>query len=448
MGETIAAISTPFGDGGIGLLRLSGPDSLSIASRVIQNVSRETSSHKVMHGWIYDGNIPIDEVLYYYLKAPHSYTGEDMVEISCHGNPVILQKILSLLLGAGARLAGRGEFTKKAFLNGKIDLIQAESVVDIIRARSVLLGELAVGNLSGRLSGEIGGLRAELLDLLAGIEASIDFPEDLERLSEEKLVMALSGAVDRVDVLLAGAHGGRLLRSGVRVAIIGKPNVGKSSLLNALLGEERAIVDSKPGTTRDTIEESFDVGGICATVIDSAGIRDVSDFVEGRGVERARREWQSADYVLLVLDSSAKLDDMDIRLLGCSDPERTLLVLNKQDLFSMIGENELPHGVPLVWVSARHKSGLSDLQRALYKLMMGGRPLFKETILINSRHEGCLLEAKSSLIKSLESAKMGAELDCVAIDLRAAVTTLGEISGAAVGKEVLDRIFDSFCVGK
>lgn len=449
-GDTIVAVSTPFGRGGIGGIRISGPDSLDVLLALFHNVSRETLlPRKIFHGWITDNNKPVDEVLFFYLKSPDTYTGEDMAEIFCHGSPAILERVVSLCIGQGARQALAGEFTKRAFLNGKLDLSQAEAVVDLINSQTQEAGLYAIEQLRGRLSERVSAVREEALGLLARIEAKIDFPDDLEDLSYADLYTAIAEQLKKIEGLLARSQFGKIIKEGISTAITGRPNVGKSSLLNALLEEDRAIVSPHPGTTRDVIEETINFGGIILKIADTAGICEPENVVEKEGIERARKLISTSELVLLVIDGSQELSSIDKDLLSSVDPKRTILVVNKSDRPLIVTEEKIKKAAPKtasVFISAKYCKGLQAIKSAIDKLfsLEGAH----DHILLNKRHEQCLLHAKESLHRAIDSAKMREPLDCIVIDLRDCVSSLGEVSGVEVGREVVEKIFGEFCVGK
>ncbi len=454
---TIAAISTPLGEGGIGIIRVSGPDALQVLERVFVPAGRkaEWESHRVYYGHI-RGTAPgewIDEVLVTVMLAPRTYTREDTVEINCHSGLVPLRQIMAAVLREGVRLAEPGEFTKRAFLNGRIDLVQAEAVIDIIRAKTELSLRQAVGQLSGRLSGRIKAMRAELLELIAFVEAVLDFPdEEIPEVSLSEIQDKLAAMAAEVECWLATASTGRILREGLATVIAGKPNVGKSSLLNALLRENRAIVTEIPGTTRDLIEESYNLGGIPLKIIDTAGIRHAADAVEQIGVERARESIRRADLVLFVLDDAAGItaEDREIALELAAKP--ALVLVNKTDLGMDKVEDAairamLP-GADILRLSVR-EGGVEALEQKITELVYAGKAQKGEDTLIgNLRHQSALESAHGYLTNGAKAAAVGVPADIVVIDIRAAWDKLGEITGETAGESLLDEIFARFCLGK
>lgn len=461
LSDTIAAISTPLGEGGIGIVRLSGPQAITIVDGLFRSPRRislqRVPTHTIHYGFIVDPatEIKVDEVLVSVMRAPRSYTREDVVEINCHGGIVPLRRVLELVLAQGARAAEPGEFTKRAFLNGRISIDQAEAVLDIIRAKTELGLELSMQRLVGRFSQPIRELRAKLVGLLAGIEVGLDFPDyEEEALPRERLEAELSEALQQVEYFLSRGRDGRLIREGLEIAIVGRPNVGKSTLLNALLQENRAIVTPVPGTTRDRIEEWVDLGGIPFKLIDTAGVREVQDEVERRGVELTLSAIEGADLVLFVLDLSAPLAPEDKAIAEKLDGKRTILLLNKLDLGrSFTAEEALQalgiHPEDLLEISARFEKGLEGLKRRLIGLVWEGRLERRENVfLLNIREKDLLERARGSLKRTLADAQAGTTLDLLAVDLEEALEILGELTGEDLTEEVIDRIFSEFCVGK
>ncbi|MGQ9780031.1 MAG: tRNA uridine-5-carboxymethylaminomethyl(34) synthesis GTPase MnmE [Bacillota bacterium] len=447
----MAAVSTPWGEGGIGIVRISGREALAVADRVLRLAKGAPLSalrpRTVYYGRVVDGRgQEIDEVLAFYFRAPKSYTGEDLVEIQAHGGPVVLRRILAAVLAAGAVLAEPGEFTARAVVNGRLNLVQAEAVLDLIRAKTDAAAEAAFHRLAGDAGREIPVLEEELLGLLVDLEAWLDFPEEVEAPPE---VAARTRAIlARFDALLAGAERGRLLNEGAAVAIVGRPNVGKSSLLNALLGEERAIVTDIPGTTRDAVTEACNLGGIPVRLVDTAGLGPAGDRLEALGMERSRREIARADAVIFVLDGSEELTAADEavgeEVAGC----RGVVAVNKSDLPSRL--REIPRAVagwPVVRVSALTHAGLEELVAALVEVL-GGRPGEGTPALSNLRQIEAAREARRATAAFLEGLGRGVPWDFLAADLRAALTALGRLTGRAVTPAVLHEIFARFCLGK
>ncbi len=451
--DTIAALATPAGPGGIGILRLSGPAAEQVLGAVFvpSRPRPRPRSHQLYHGQVVDGagNL-IDEVLAVIMRAPHSYTREDVVEIHCHGGMVVLRRILDLLLDHGVRLARPGEFTQRAFLNGRLDLAEAEAVMDLINSRSEGARRVAMEQLQGRLSKAVHGFQDRVADLLALIEAYVDFPEEdiplphVHRLGEESSLLR-----QQIATLLADFDNGRILREGLSVLILGCPNVGKSSLLNALLGEARAIVTPIPGTTRDTIEESLSLGGIPLRLVDTAGVRETVDPIEAEGVRRSREKLAGADLVLFVVDASKGLSDEDRYALELCAGQRLLLVLNKSDLGSLPLESALGN-LPWVAVSAHTGAGLEHLRQAIVGFFQtqGGSEGVESPLLSDRRHREALLLAQQALERFETGVAEGASAEFLALELRESLAALGLITGETTPDDILDRIFSRFCIGK
>lgn len=447
--DTIAAIATPIGVGGVGVVRLSGEKSVKIAAKTIQNFPKKAATRQVYRRWVHSRGRRIDEVLFFYMKSPNSYTGEDVVEISGHGGGVVLKKILEEAIMHGARVAEPGEFTRRAFLNGKIDLLQVEAVQDIIQAKTERGVESAARQLGGELSKKIADIRDKLIALLAQIEAKIDFPDDVKEVPGDRLGKCLSAAIVAVENLMATAKEGRALREGIRVAIVGRPNVGKSSLLNALLGSERAIVTEKPGTTRDTIEETINVFGMPVVFIDTAGIRHPKDQAEEFGVERAQREMKGADIALVVIDAANRLTGEDKRLLREETDGCRIMALNKIDL----GIKTDPKGYAKMKkyrVSALTGEGVEQIKKGIVQMMGMGerRGIEGQAACINLRQKECLARAKEGLARAKSAGRRREPGEIIAVDIKAAIVALGEASGEEVSEEVINAIFEKFCVGK
>jgi tRNA modification GTPase len=441
--DTIAAISTPVGEGALAVIRLSGRDALSVLSRIFDGIGapEKLVPRRVMFGKIHDSAGKVDEVLVTYFRAPHSYTGEDLVEISCHGGILVTRRVLDLSLAAGARMANPGEFTQRAFLNGKMDLTQAEAVMDLIRAQTELALRAANEQLAGHLGNELTDIREHLLTTLAHVEAYIDFPDEQIDADTGKTlldrILALEASLNR---LLATADQGRVLRHGLRTVIYGAPNVGKSSLLNLLLGYDRAIVSEVPGTTRDTIEEVINVRGIPVRLIDTAGARESSDFVESEGIRRTQEQVDQADLVIQVVDGSQPPVDLKV-FAGCD----SLLLLNKCDL-----------GLHSQWCesigvrfSCRARTGLEDLNQAIWDRVMGEKVKLADVrVAINARHQACLQSAKQLLAAGGRSLQDGKSPEFIAIELRGALDAVGEVIGKLDTEDLLGKIFSEFCIGK
>ena len=442
--DTIAAISTALGESGIGIVRLSGPDALAIAREVFD---RPLSNRRLVYGHITDPETDevVDEVLVAYMEAPHTYTREDIVEINCHGGSVPLQRILGLVLRYGARMANPGEFTLRAFLNGRIDLAQAESVLDVVRAKTAASLRVAVQGLGGRFSHSLKQLRGQLMEVLAYLTARIDFPED--EIEEQEITPTLESACQRLNELISSAEAGAVYRQGVRTAIVGRTNVGKSSLLNCLLRQSRAIVTPVPGTTRDTLEEVVNLKGVPFVLVDTAGIVQSKDLVESLGVERSRRAIEQADFVLLVIDTSEPLKDSDREITDLLSGKEAVVAANKKDLPPQAELDGLPW--PQVSTSALTGEGLEELEQRMVDTVLGGRVFTSDALLVsNPRHKSALERAQGHLEQALSSIEARMPDDFVTIDLTAALNALGEITGETVTEELLETIFSNFCVGK
>lgn len=441
MEDTIAAIATGPANGAVGIIRISGPQALPILKAVwAGDVLPEDFEPRR----IYLGRIAFDPSLAFFMKAPSSYTGEDVVEIQSHGGRRGLELILEKVLKAGARMAHPGEFTQRAFLNGRIDLAQAEAVADLIAATSERAATLAGRQLEGRLSEYVGKLRNELKVMRAQMEAMIDFPEDedVQGLRYEEVTERVGRVQMRMQALLQSYEEGRYLKDGIRVAIVGKPNVGKSSLFNALVQDERAIVHPTPGTTRDTIEETLDLGGIAVRFIDTAGIRTGEDGIEAEGIRRSQQKIGQADLVLFVLDGSRPWEDSDTRVQELIGGRRTLFLLNKSDLPSV-----LPPPSPALRVSAKTGEGLEELKRAMAGLFVKDTQ-GEEVVLTNLRHRTALQKGWEALTQVEQGARESRTLELLAADLTVAMNALGEVTGEVTNEEILGEIFSKFCIGK
>ena len=456
--KTIAAIATPPGAGGIGIIRMSGTLSLAVLKDIFQSRRQPCKflSHHMYYGWVENPHtrVPVDEVLAVYMKAPSTYTREDVVEIHCHGSYLVLQEILSLLLEKGVHLAEPGEFTKRAFLNGRIDLTQAEAVSELLQAQTTEGAHLAMVHLQGRLGSEVGRIRDNLLNLRAIIEVAIDFPEDdvdiMQPLQMRKKVE--DEIVAPLHQLIATSDQGKIYREGISVVILGRPNVGKSSLLNALLKEERAIVTSLPGTTRDTIEEYLDIKGVPVRIVDTAGIREGAENVEEIGIERARRKLVAADLVLLLVDGSAEVGEEDRKLLDGIDKKNVLLVVNKIDLvadFDPRDYGKMFPGLSVVPVSAKTHEGLPGLEQGIFDNVTRGSGWDPgHTSVPNVRQRAALVRALESIDRVRQGLDTGLPADLLAIDLQDGLDHLGEIVGETTTEDILGEIFAKFCIGK
>ena len=453
--DTIAAVSTPPGEGGIGVIRLSGPQAVPIVLRLFRRANGDPldnpASFHLYHGHIHDPATgeTVDEVLVSIMRAPHSYTREDVVEISGHGGPVPLRAILTLTITAGARVAGPGEFTERAFLNGRLDLTQAEAVLDTIRARTDAGLRAAQAVLGGELGRRVRALRERLVELLASLEASIDYAEeDLTFLTPAQVQAAIAELQAEVRDLIASHARGKLLREGAATAIIGRPNTGKSSLLNALLGEARAIVTPVPGTTRDVIEEGVDLAGVPLRLIDTAGIRPTEDPVERIGVERSRESLERADLLLLVLDRAEPLTPEDRELLAQLRGRPAIVILNKADLPAAITREEVETEAPVIELSAATGAGLLELEAAMRDLLIGPQVQTESPALANLRQREAAERAAQSLQQAAWTAEAGESEEFLAVDLMAAAAALGEITGEDIREDVIRNLFARFCVGK
>jgi tRNA modification GTPase len=452
--DTIAAISTPVGEGGIGVVRISGEGAIEIAERVFRRRSQKPlQPNRVYFGEIADPDSgeTLDRALLIPFRAPHSYTGEDTAELHCHGSPYLVRRVLDLVCRLGARHAQPGEFTMRAFLNGKLDLAQAEAVADLIRARSDAQLRSALALHTGKLSQQAHSLSDALLSLIATLEAHIDFSEEIGELDPDALLPQVESLIQQLDALLKDARAGRILREGARVAIVGRPNVGKSSLLNALLGEERAIVTSIPGTTRDTIEESFQIEGVPIVILDTAGLRESHDVVEQIGIERARRAAELADLILFVYDLTASDLEADLRLLESLPPETPKVIVgNKADLVGEASAAPFPaegQGSSLR-VSALTGAGLECLKHAILETLQIRKIGDETPLLTHQRHIQAVQEAREHLLHARESLLQGVPPDLLAVALRSAWLALGEITGESADEALVSRIFRDFCIGK
>ena len=501
--DTIAAISTPLGEGGIGIVRLSGKDAFKIADRLFHSPKgkkiSDTPSHRIIYGFVKDPstNDTVDEVLVSVMRSPNTYTREDIVEINCHGGMLPLRKVLELVIREGARLAEPGEFTKRAFLNGRLDLSEAEAVIDLIRAKTDESGRIALEQLKGRLSGKILKLREALTQICTFVEAYIDFPEEEIEISSKKEMMESAGSIlAELESLLKTYEEGRFFREGLGAAIVGRPNVGKSSLLNALLQKDRAIVTNMPGTTRDIIEEYLNINGLPLRIIDTAGIRESHDMAEVEGVKRSLRAIEDADLVIAVVDGSEPLKNEDFEVLGKIKDKNAIIAINKSDLISpqerksdadsLINKVSFPlvgnpskerlrafilrsnatengsrsdksgsnsaltdYASRVIYISALKEDGIEELKGAIFNSCVKNWKEQKEGIIItNLRHKIAIQAAHDSLGNALRSMETNQPLEITAIDLRDALDRLGEIVGAVTTDDILNRIFSDFCIGK
>ncbi len=449
--DTIAAISTG-GVGGIGIVRISGEDSISIVNQLFQSKNKisllDKKSHTLSYGYIVDNKNVVDEVLVSVMKAPNTYTKEDIVEINCHGGMLVLQKVLELVLNYGARLAEPGEFTKRSFLNGRIDLSQAEAVIDLIQSKTDIARQSAVNQLGGRLQKKVSEMRSKLLDMIASIEAVIDYPEhDIEEDTYDSMKYKTIALIEEMEELLKNADKGKIIREGIQTVIIGKPNVGKSSLLNWLLEEERAIVTDIPGTTRDTVEEYVNIEGIPMKIVDTAGIHETGDLVEKIGVEKSKNYAEKADLLLILLDASCPLEQEDKQILAFAQNKKAIILLNKIDLEQKITE-DMFQGENIISISVKKNIGFDKLIQQLKKLFFEGEIHAEYGILGNVRHRNALYQAKEAMNRALITITTRMPEDFISMDLQEANIALGEITGDTVDEEIIDRIFTKFCLGK
>lgn len=456
MDETIAAISTPPGEGGIGIIRISGESALEVADKLYQLGQKKLSdqeSHTIHYGYLVDPQTDerIDEVMVSVMRAPKTYTREDVVEINTHGGLLATNRALQAVLSHGARLAEPGEFTKRAFLNGRLDLSQAEAVMDVIRAKTDQSMSMAVKQLDGNLSNLIRDLRQDILETLAQVEVNIDYPEydDVEELTSQLLKEKAIDIRQQISSLLDTAKQGKILRDGLSTAIIGRPNVGKSSLLNALLREDKAIVTDIAGTTRDVVEDFVSIKGVPLRLIDTAGIRETDDLVEKIGVERSRQVLEEADLILLVLNQNEALTEADQELLELTADQERILLLNKSDLESRISPGDLPDDEIIIQTSMTEDAGLDDLEEAIADLFFEGKTLERDANYVsNSRHIALLNQANQALDDVIAGIDSGMPVDLVQIDMTRAWDLLGEITGDAVQDELITQLFSQFCLGK
>jgi len=449
--DTIAAISTPVGHSGIGIVRLSGKDSIKITDKIFispkKKPLKQTPSNSIVYGHIISNKEIIDEVLVSVMRAPHTYTREDVVEINCHGGPVPLRRILELVLKVGARLAEPGEFTRRAFLNGRIDLAQAEAVLDVINALTEQSQKAAIKQLRGGLSKKIEAIREQLIKLTAFVEAYIDFPEeDIEPPSLKDMKNTALRIQHPLRQLIDSSRYGLILREGLKTAIIGRPNVGKSSLLNALLEQDRAIVTEVPGTTRDVIEDYLNIQGIPVKIMDTAGIREVKNIAEKEGVKRSLRAMKDADLVLIILDGNRALHNTDQELIGKSNPENTILVINKIDLPQKIRFKKA--GWHVVRISAVKRTGLDELKNKVVELTLKGKHLNSVGIVTNIRHAHALERTFASISAFIDGVSKKVSPEFLAVELRDALDAIGEILGITTPEDILNKIFNDFCIGK
>ena len=455
--DTIAAAATAMGSAGIGIIRISGPEAFAVLEKVFRpknekKVMREQSGYTVHYGMAVDGDQVLDEVLVMLMRGPHSYTAEDTAEIDCHGGRLVMQKILETVLKNGARAAEPGEFTKRAFLNGRMDLSQAEAVMDLIQSKNEMALRSSLAQLKGTVREKIGRLREKILYEMAFVEAALDDPEHISLDGyREELLKKVEDIQKEVEELLKSADSGRMLKEGIKTVILGKPNAGKSSLLNVLLGEERAIVTEIAGTTRDVLEEQLQLGEISLQLLDTAGIRSTEDVVEQIGVDRARKQAEDADLILYVADSSRPLDDSDEEILKLLEGKKALVLLNKSDLEPMITPESMEEKTmhPVLVISAKEGEGIRELEEKIRSLFFHGEVDFNDEVLItNLRQKQALADAAGSLKMVMESIESGMPEDFFTIDLKDAYLSLGFIIGEEIGDDLAKEIFGKFCMGK
>lgn len=455
--DTIAAIATAPGEGGIGIIRISGEKSLQVANSIFKSISgkkiEEYNTRTLIYGHIVDNDKVIDEVLVAFMKGPNSYTTEDVIEINCHGGFISVKKILELILSKDVRLADQGEFTKRAFLNGRIDLAQAEAIIDVINAKTDMAHTVAQSQLEGSLSKKIKDLRFNVTEILAQITVSLDFPdEDVEHITYNTLKEKTIDLQKEINKLYDTSESGKILRDGLKTVIVGKPNVGKSSLLNAILGENRAIVTDIPGTTRDVIEEFVNIKGIPLKIVDTAGIRETEDVVERIGVEKSREFFSAADLSIVVLDSSRSLDPEDIEILESVQPNKTIVLLNKTDLDRVIDLDKIKEYIAeenIIEISALQHEGIEKIHDKIEEMVFAGTVRNSSDLVVtNSRHKDALYKAKQSIEDALNAIESYMPLDFVEVDFKNIWDYLGYINGDTVTEDLLDTIFSNFCIGK
>lgn len=452
--DTIVAISTPIGEGAIGIIRMSGPESFEIIDSVFKPYGKSTNEDKKMvYGWITDQNEVVDEVLIVKMHKPRTYTMENIVEINCHGGLVPMRSILSLLMRKGARLAEKGEFTKRAFLNGRIDLAQAESVMDLIGSKTKRGYDLAMNQLEGHLSKRVRQMRNELMTLMAHVEVGIDYPEeDIEDITYSEITDSLESVFNQTSTLLKSSNNGKIIREGLKTVIVGKPNVGKSSLMNALLKDSRAIVTDIPGTTRDVIEEYMNIGGIPIRLVDTAGIRVTEDVVEKIGVEKSKSYFNDADLVIFVLNAAESLTEEDLEIMELVKNKHAIVIINKTDLEIKIDEvmiNAHLNDKLIVKTSVEKELGIDLVEKAISDMILDHDVEINQSETVsNTRHIHLLEKANKNVGDALAAAKSQMPYDFIEVDVKDAIMNLGQITGESVESDLLDNIFGNFCIGK
>lgn len=455
--DTIAAIATAMTPSGIGIIRISGDYSIELIDKIYKSKSgkkllSQCDSHTVHYGFIYDGDEKIDEVMVLIMRAPNTYTREDTIEIDCHGGVFVMKRILETVIKYGARPAEPGEFTKRAFLNGRIDLSQAESVIDVINSKNEFALKNSLSQLNGAVLDSIKQIREVLLHEIAFIESALDDPEHISLESyPQKLLLIVDNQIKSIDKLLKSSDNGRILKEGINTVIVGKPNAGKSSLLNILVGADRAIVTDIAGTTRDVLEEQINLDGITLNLVDTAGIRDTDDIVEKIGVDRAKQYADSADLIIYVIDSSTELDDNDFSIIDILKDKNAIVLLNKSDLSTITTEDIVKKYLdkPVIYISAKDRTGIDELESKISEMFLHGQVSFNDEVYItNIRHKNSLTEALNSLKLVVESINNDMPEDFYSIDLMNAYEELGLIIGEAVEDDLMQEIFSKFCMGK
>ncbi|MCI6152215.1 MAG: tRNA uridine-5-carboxymethylaminomethyl(34) synthesis GTPase MnmE [Fusobacterium perfoetens] len=455
MFDTIAAISTPRGEGGIGIVRLSGDKAIEILGKIFKPKSQkkveDIKSYTINYGHIYDKETLVDEVLVSVMKGPNTYTREDIVEINCHGGYLITEKVLELVLKNGCKIAEPGEFTRRAFLNGRLDLTQAEAVIDLIHGKTEKSISLSLNNLRGDLKEQIAHLKKILLDVAAHVNVVLDYPEEgVDEPMPDNLVRDLHNVHDTITKLVESYDKGKMIKEGIKTAIVGKPNVGKSSLLNSILREERAIVTSIAGTTRDTIEEIINIKGIPLVMVDTAGIRETQDEVENIGVQKSKKVLQEADLVLFVMDSSRELSEEDKEIYENIQSEKVIGILNKIDIERKLDITSLTKVKKWIEISALENIGIENLENEIYNFILSENieDSSEKLIITNIRHKSALEKTKQAIENIFETMDMGYPMDLIAVDLNDAMDSLSEVTGEISSEDLLDHIFSNFCVGK
>ncbi|MGE5472765.1 MAG: tRNA uridine-5-carboxymethylaminomethyl(34) synthesis GTPase MnmE [Ignavibacteriales bacterium] len=456
--DTIAAISTPFGNGGISIIRISGEKAFKIINKIFKPIKEnlsEIKSYTIKYGHIVNPfkNEAIDEVLVSFFVKPNTYTREDIVEVNCHGGMVIAREVMEMVINCGARLAEPGEFTMRAFLNGRVDLSQAEAVIDLINSKTTTARKASLKQLEGKLSGKIKDIRSGLIDIITDIEAAIDYPEyDIEEISRKNMSDRLELSIKEIEKLSKTYFQGKILREGIEIAIIGRPNVGKSSLLNALAKKEKAIITDIPGTTRDVIEEYLEIGGIAVKILDTAGLRETTDKIEMAGIQRSKKAIENADIILFIFDGSEEIKQEDKEILEIIKNKKVIAVINKSDLRRELSEQGLAEILPgrkIISTSAINEGGLEEIEEAIKNMVVGNEVNYdNEILLTNIRHERLVDEAREAVEEAVKLVVKGTPVDIISVVISEAANKIGEITGDTVGEEVIKNIFSKFCIGK